>query len=403
MRAHDAAVVAIVALGALAGAPAKAAERPPLTLAEALQRADRAPSGRAIALAVERARAEIRGAGLWANPDVSLSREHAGDTFDKFATATLPIPWSGRLGLEKAAARSAADAAVRQARQNQLELHARVREAFLDALASQARVAMTEEGLARLDELVGILRAREKEGESSGFDLKRSERERAEARADLLEARGKRAHAAAALAGLLAIGSEGLSATGTLAPAGALPALAEVRTQAASGSDVEAVGFEIEAQERLARAAGRRLIPEPGVTAGLKQTDAGKGAVIGFSFAIPLFDRGQGPRAVALAEAQLLRARRELLVGGAIAEAEGALFEAQSRREAETAYAEGAGADELIRIAKTAYDEGEMKIFELLDAYRTTLAVRLRLIDLQAETRRAEIALDRATRVERLP
>ena len=402
MRTREAALAAASVLLAGGAFFARAAERPPLALAEALQRADRSPAGRAIALEVERARAELRGAGLWPNPDVSLSREHAGNTFDKFVSGTLSLPWSGRLGLERAAARSTADAAARQALKNQLEFCANVREAFLDTLALQARVTTTEAGLARLDEVVRIVREREGVGEASGFDLKRAEREHAELQADLLEARGRRARAASVLAGLLSVASQGLVVTGTLDAPRALPSLEEVRSQAASGSDVEAVGFQIEAQERLARAAGRHWIPEPGLTAGFKQTDAGNGALLGFSFAIPLFDRGQGPRAVALAEAALLRTRREILVGSAAADAEGALFEAQSRREAETAYAEGAFADELIRIAKTAYEEGEMKIFELLDAYRTTLAVRLRLIDLQSEARRAEIAIDRATGVERL-
>ena len=50
-----------------------------------------------------------------------------------------------------------------------------------------------------------------------------------------------------------------------------------------------------------------------------------------------------------------------------------------------------------------AYDEGEMRLLELLDAYRTTVAVRLRLVDLRLEARRAEIGLDRATGVESIP
>ena len=44
-----------------------------------------------------------------------------------------------------------------------------------------------------------------------------------------------------------------------------------------------------------------------------------------------------------------------------------------------------------------------MRILELLDAYRTALAARLRINQLRAEGRRAEIAVDVATGIERLP
>jgi outer membrane protein TolC len=43
-----------------------------------------------------------------------------------------------------------------------------------------------------------------------------------------------------------------------------------------------------------------------------------------------------------------------------------------------------------------------MRILELLDAYRTALAARVRMIELRAEARRADLAVDVATGVERL-
>jgi outer membrane protein TolC len=75
----------------------------------------------------------------------------------------------------------------------------------------------------------------------------------------------------------------------------------------------------------------------------------------------------------------------------------------EHRRGAESAYEDAPSADELARIARTAYEEGETKILDLLDAYRTALAVRVRSVDLHLEARGAEIELDRATGVESVP
>jgi cobalt-zinc-cadmium efflux system outer membrane protein len=408
MRPLEPWLVGAALLTALGAAPAAADEDARrLTLGEALQLADAAPAGRTVALEVERARAEVRGAGLWANPEISLSREEAGGSIDRFANVLLPIPWTGRLSLEKSAAERGALASEKRARQGRVEVHARVREAFLDLLAAQAGVAALDAGLGELDALLRMLRAREREGETSGFDRRRAERERAEVEADALQARGQLRSRRATLAATLAVLSIGLVAEGTLEGALTLPSPDEVRAQALARGDVLALDSEAEGQDLLAQAAGRRAWPEPTLEAGAKSTEVGgvtdHGAVFGVSFSLNLFDHGQGAKAAARAEALLLRTRREALARAAEAEAEGALAEAGARHEAESAYAAAADADELARIARAAYEEGEMRILELLDAYRSALAARLRLIALRVEARSAEIALDRATGVERLP
>jgi cobalt-zinc-cadmium efflux system outer membrane protein len=395
---------ALVLLGL---APGVAAQPVALTLLEALRRVEEAPAMRSVKLEVERARAEVRGAGLWTNPEASVSRENALGSTDVFATLALPLPIWGRLSLEKSAARSTARAAETRAAQDRLEVRARVREQFLELLASQERLGIVEDGLVRIDELVRVLRVREEVGESSGYDRRRAERERAEVEADAEESRARRDRARAMLAGLLVLSTDGLSAEGSLAATVPLPTIDEVRSRAVSRADLQALRSAAEGQDLLARAAGRRAIPEPVLTGGWKRTltgnEAGSGLVLGGGIALPLFDRGQGPRAVAQAEAALLRNQREALSHEVVAGAEAARAEAEARRRAESAYEGAPSAEELVGIARTAYEEGETKILDLLDAYRTALAVRLRLIDLHLEARKAEIELDRATGVESVP
>jgi cobalt-zinc-cadmium efflux system outer membrane protein len=354
---------------------------------------------------VEHAQAEVRATGLWPNPEVLLSREEALGTVDRLETLSFPLPLTGRLSLEKSAARSGLVAAeVRSGFALVSIIRADVRESFLDLVAAQERSSSLRTGLSRLSELVEVLQAREKEGESSGFDRMRAQRERAEIEADLLESRGRETRPRARLAALLGLSSDGLVAEGHLEAGGVLPPFGEVKAVAASRGDVIALDAEVERAGYLAKAAGRRAIPEPSLTIGIKNTEvdgvSGTGGVAAISFSLPLFDRGQGSRAIARAEEALLRTRREALARQVMAQAESALAEAIARREAAGAYAAAGDPEELVGIARAAYEAGEMRILELLDAYRTALAVHLRTIDLRAEARRAEIELNRVLGTE---
>src|SRR5262245_45001038 len=179
---------------------AAAGEPRPITLDEALRRAeDLSPAARIVALGVERARAEAQASGLWPNPELSLVREESAGVVERFASLSQELPWSGRLGLERSAARADLSAAEAGARQERVDLRARVRESFIDLLLAQERAAALEAGRARLGDLVETLRAREREGESSGFDRMRAEREMAEVEADRIEEGGRLLAARSAL------------------------------------------------------------------------------------------------------------------------------------------------------------------------------------------------------------
>ena len=398
-------ILLLVPVSAVYAESAGAAGPRRITLEEALRLAEEAPVAAVLDREADLARAEVRGAGLWPNPDLLFSREEAAGTEDRFANITVPLPLSGRLSLERSAAQSGLRAAVARTRQARVSLlRAGVREAFVDLLAAQERSSALAEGLSRLSELVEVLRAREREGESSGFDLIRSDRERAEVESDHLESLGREARPRGALAALLGLPSEGLVAEDSLDARGALPGQEEVRTLVASRGDLTALDAEAEKADYLARAAGRRAIPEPALTIGAKTTEAAgtsdTGSVAAISFTLPIFDRGQGGRGIARAEGAVLRARRAVLARQAQAEAEAALSEATARRGAAEAYAAAGDPEELTRIARAAYGAGEMRILELLDAYRTVLSVHLRMIDLRAGARRSEIELYRVLGTE---
>src|SRR5688572_23112135 len=116
-----------------------------ITLDEALRRAEElAPASKAIGLQVERARVQARASGLWANPEVLLSREESSGTVERFSNVSLAIPLWGRLGRERAAGRSGLAAAVASADQERVALRAAVREAFIDLLRAQEQAKSLE-------------------------------------------------------------------------------------------------------------------------------------------------------------------------------------------------------------------------------------------------------------------
>ena len=51
---------------------------------------------------------------------------------------------------------------------------------------------------------------------------------------------------------------------------------------------------------------------------------------------------------------------------------------------------------ELVKIAAVAYQEGEIGILQLLDAYRVQRLAQLRLIEIQAAVKEAQIEVERA-------
>lgn len=388
--------------------PAPADEPRRLTMEEALAMAEKAPLAQASALEVRRVRAEGRGAGLWANPEVQFDRAAAGEEVERIAALSVALPLNGRLGLERSAARNALTAAERRARQGRIERRARVREMFVELVAAQERDRLLEAGLGRLDGLVRVLRAREAEGESSGYDRMRAEQEYAELMAQRLEARAALVRARAGLASLLGLTSEPLVADGTLeAAAVPLPSAEDARAQASARGDVEAFSAEADQRDLLGRAARRRALPEPALLVGRKTLCAAaicdSGATVGFAVSLPIFDRGQGPRAALRAEADLARTRRHILALDAQAEAAAAMAEVDAGREAEGALAQAPPPEKLLGIAQASYEAGEMRIFELLDAYRSALSVAVRGTDIRLAGRKAEVALDRATGVERIP
>ncbi len=362
------------------------------------------PEVRALRHRVSEQRQQNRTRTLITNPTVVYTQENAAGARDDFLLFRQPLPITGRRGLLDTANREATASTEAATDYEIHQLQMGVRNAFASLLRAQRREQALGEALREIDETVRILAAREREGEGSRFDRLRGERELEERRATLAEEMITRTRAQSNLARLLGIAgsAELLVAIATADDEPSLPPVVQVVEQAlASRADLRA-GLSRLASVSAEQEAGRRLrFPEPLLTGGMKRTRVGGVSDAGYSFgvevSIPLFNRGQTEAALAASTSNRLRADQNVLRLRIEREVRTAYRVATLTRQQVRAYVEGAGTsgEELARIARLAYEEGEQGILELIDAHRLALTTRLREVDLRARGRQAEIELNR--------
>jgi outer membrane protein, heavy metal efflux system len=367
------------------------------------------PHTRELRERVAMAQAEARGRALSPNPSFSYSREGAG--FNEFFELGQTLPLSGRLGYLRQAGTAAVSATESQSAALLWELRSDLRITFYRLLAAQQQGTLVEASIERLREVVRILRDREKEGEGSRYDRLRGEREVMETRTELSAARVRIAQARADLLSFLPAGTQITYVAGQFSLAPGKLSVAELVSRALTvRADYRAEQQEFERYELEKRAAERLLIPEPTITAGVKRAETltspnQAGVVVGLSMPIPLFNRGRTEVMRFEAQQRRAEARREALAQQIRAQVEGAYQAMLIRQKDVQEYGRESGETgaELNRIAQLAYQEGEIGILELLDAYRVNRQSQLHLLDLQESAKEAAIGLDRVVGEEVVP
>src|SRR4030095_12500719 len=134
---------------------------------------------------------EVRSRTLYPNPTANYTREGAG--FTEFLEFEQPLIITTRRSYLREAGTATIRAGELALERSLWEIRAELRMVFYQLLEAQEKQRILQSSTEELDEVVGILRRRETEGEGSRFDRLRVERELFESHADL-------AAAAAALA-----------------------------------------------------------------------------------------------------------------------------------------------------------------------------------------------------------
>jgi len=378
----------------------------PLTEAEALARlSPNSPRVRAIRAGVEVARADVVAAKRWPNPRVTFDRESVAGIAENMTMVAQPLPISGRRDLEIQSALAGVDAAANRSDDAMRRARTDLRLAFAQLVAAQARERELTASRDRLQELARIIERREAAGDAAGFDRLRAEREVQDVDTDRAVAATERARAQATVVGFFpdVIDPSGLVAVGSTALPVTLPSVEALLERAESvRGELLALRNEAAAARIAARAADRRRVPEPEIVAGTKSSTAGGGdlgSVVTVHASIPIFDRGQPERALALARANQAEARADafrVLLRSEIAALRAAVV---GHRQTADRYRASVlnNAGQIERIAQVSYDAGERGILELLDAYRTGASARIRQAALDLIARQAELELEFAS------
>ncbi len=374
-----------------------------LTETQALLRLSSAsPQARALALQIELARATARTEGLPPNGSIALSREDASGVAETYFLYQQSLPITGRRNFLRRAAEAAAESEKMHVDLRLHGLRVELRLAFLEVLHAQEQLKVLRAERGRLEEVVDILRKREQAGESSGYDRLRAERELSllAAAEGSSEARLKSAQ------GTLASFFGPPQVAGTLVAVGTLripplPDLDSLIARSLKRGDIQAAEYMVESSTWALEAAHRKLYPEPILTGGLKSPVVtgrrDSGYVLSITVPLPLFDRGKPEsaramvaRAAAVSQAEAIREQLRFRVKGAWEETQARLVTAAAYQDHAVTQTE-----DLVKIARAAYEGGEAGILELLDALRIELDVQLRLLDLSAAARRSALELER--------
>jgi outer membrane protein TolC len=368
---------------------------------------------KALGARIEVVRAEMNVRSVIPSPSVFYGREDTAASKEDYLWLEQQVPVSGRLGMLRRAGDAAVDAQREQAGHGLHQLRSELRLAFAELLLAQQREAALRESLADLQELVRVLSEREREGEGSSFDRLRAEREQSEVDADVIFAEAITARAQVQAASFLAPGtdSSSLRVHGQFDISRPLPELTALVSRALEArGDRKAYEDQLQQLSWERRAAGRLRIPEPVVSAGMKRVQTSQltdtGHIISVSVPLSFFgSRSRKESAVADAAALRVKTEKQVLEQQIASEVKAAYESTRLRRRLAEEYQKKVGAKnvELTQVTLVAYQEGEHRVLELMDAFRVRLNSQLRVLDLVASAKQAEIELERAVGEEVFP
>jgi cobalt-zinc-cadmium efflux system outer membrane protein len=406
-------IIAAIMVAGVCASSLQAQTSPPalaepfLTLAEALARAGpSSPFQDAASAGVRVAEAQRRVAALRPNPSIIAEVENVAGTgiyqglrsSETTVGLALPLERGGKRAARIALADALIGRAGVQADIARADLHLRVTQTYIVAVAAQRRIRVARDQLGIATEVLRAASVRVRAGRASPLEEQRADVARVAADGALERAERSASVASANLARLLGIHVGALDEAWfqrvdviRQSPA---PGATSTLTAAAARADLDTAT----AQVRLARS---QRVPDLTLSASARRLEQTNDVAAVFGVSIPLTVFNGSRSAVAVADAQ--RDQSAALRRVALLDTEQGIAEAQADAANAATTARNAtgpalaAAQEVARIARIGYREGKLGQLDLLDAERTFLETRTAAIDALAAYHDAQARLERLT------
>lgn len=354
---------------------------------------------------IEAAEADVVAANVLPNPKISYGRfDQAGGLkntqFDgpsqQNITVEVPMLLAGQRGARKDAAERQVDVAAARVEVDYNQLIRESWHLFVQLLANQQRVSVLDEAGLELQRLQAIIYVKQNAGTASQYDVLRITQEVQSLNTRLENAQTNLTSTVGELASLLGFPNWKPQASGRLEPIGISADIDKLWQQAEyNNPELETARKEMIAADSGQERAERERWPVPSLMFGTAFTDKpyGNTSFSGVSVDLPIFDRGQGGMARAVAEKHASQLKRELLMATTRQELERAV-DVLVRRRATLAKAEKemiAPLSTLKQMAEDAYRLGQTGLIELLDSSRTRTEIRLNYLELLQNEVEAEL------------
>ncbi len=371
---------------------------------------EKSPRFAAMRTRIERAKADVVGAGVLPNPRFTYGHYQLASprntmyegNVQEEVTLEVPVLIAGQRGARVAAAEKRVEATEAEIEAEFAKLTREVWGLFVKLLAGRARVTILEQAAQDMEYLRSIVTSRKIAGLASSYDVLRIGVEAKSVETQLENARSELTGTAGKLGTLLGLPGWRPEAVGNFAPLGIPVDPKRLWASAEENNpELEAARRELVAADAGLEQARRERWPIPSFQVGTTYTGRpyGMAAFVGLSVDLPIFDRGQGGMARAAAEKQTILARRELLALKTRAELDRALELLTRRRESRTKFERDvlAKLPDLRQMAESAYRLGRGTLLELLDASRSRTEAQLTSVELIQAEMEAELDVLKAS------
>jgi cobalt-zinc-cadmium efflux system outer membrane protein len=319
-----------------------------------------------------------RQARAYPNPVASVTHESLSDQglgiSETYYTLTQRLDWPWRYGDRRKAGSQRAASAAAELRADSVRLLFELKRAYVEAAAAEADWEIVDQVTTVFRQAEQSGSARFREGDISGFELKRLRVERARYEQLWMEADLEVARLRRRLTALTVPAAEGIQ----VAPVGPLSgdppsqSVEPLLSQAlARRGEIAAATASLGAARASANVAKWGRLPDPAITGGYKkQSDGFDGVFLGLAVPLPLWDWKGGDVAAAAARVEAAKSREQL---ARIHVSNDVKTTAESYTSLEQrAVLIGdqllSDVDDLLDVALLSYAEGELTLLALLDA-----------------------------------